>query len=104
MFAAAALLIVLSLNITGCGNRVNYDKNDFIGHNSKEITINFGAFDVTLDDPQSDGLYYHTGCGYISREAEQGFFGTTPPEYFMIYFDENGIACKCEYEKGGWGG
>lgn len=98
------LLIILLFNTTGCTNKMKYDKNAFIGYNSNEIAMKYGDFDIVTDGPQGDGLYCHCKCGYISRETQKDNFGTIPPEYFMIYFDENGIAYKCEYEQGRVGG
>lgn len=99
------IIVLLLLSSPGCtNNRRYYNENDFIGLNSKEIIEKYGDFDVTLDHPNADGLYYHCRCGYITVESKTGYLGTTPPEYFMIYFDESGIAYECNYENGGWGG
>ena len=81
-----------------------YSEADFIGLSSQEITNKYGDFDNTRNRPSPDGLYRNCGCGYMVTEARKGFLGTTPPEYFMIYFDENGIAYRCAYEEGGIGG
>ncbi len=92
-----SILVVLA----GCKS---YDPKDYIGLTSKEIVEKYGEFDVERSDPSADGLFRKCGCGYTVVPERVGFFGTTPPKYFMIYFDNNGIAFKCVYETGGWGG
>lgn len=98
------LAFFLVFSITGCNPSKPYDSEDFIGLTSAEIVEKYGEFDNAHMPPSKDGLYHKCKCGYIVKEAAVGFLGTEPPEYFMIYFDENGIAYKCAYETGGWGG
>lgn len=81
-----------------------YDPEDFIGLTSAEIVEKYGEFDAQRAYSGKNNLYYKGACGYIVAEAQVGFLGTEPPKYFMIYFDENGIAYKCADETGGWGG
>ncbi len=50
-----------------------------------------------VGDIETDGLYKSTKGGYIYREKQVGFLGTSEEEFFFIYFDENGIAYKCDY-------
>ena len=97
------IILVLLLCLSGCGKKT-YSEADFIGLSSQEITNKYGDFDIRHNIPSSDGLYRNCGCGYLVTEARKGFLGTTPPDYFMIYFDENGIAYECAYEEGGIGG
>lgn len=99
----AAILTALCILAVLAGCRP-YESEDFIGLTSLQITEKYGKFDVTMTPPTPDGVYRSSACGYIVTEAKVGFLGTTPPEYFMIYFDENGVAYKCAYEIGGWGG
>ena len=49
--------------------------------------------------PNEDGLYCNCACGYLIKPKKVGYLGTTPPEYFMIFFDETGVAKHCCYEK-----
>ncbi len=86
-----------------CGKK-KYSESDFIGLSSQEIIDKYGEFDHTRSPAGMDGLYRNCACGYVVVEAKKGFLGTTPPKYFMIYFDENGIAYRCVYEEGGIGG
>ena len=97
IIGVVSLLFVLS----GCRP---YDFGDFIGLTSAEIIEGYGAFDHTHNPPGEDGLYRNTMCGYMVKDAQVRYLGTNPPEYFLIYFDQNGIAYKCTYETGGWGG
>ena len=91
------LLGVLLITVfSGCSK---YTEDDFLGLTSLEIIEKYGDFDRKRGTPDEDGLYRDCACGYLISEKETNFFGTTPPEYFMIYFDENGIADWCNYEK-----
>lgn len=102
------LCIVAAAAITGtvvfaCYKAIRpYDADDFIGLTYEQIVEHYGKFDVHLSWNVETGRY--AACGYTVREKRVGFFGTDPPEYFMVHFDKNGIACKCAYETGGWGG
>lgn len=95
------LTAVLLLVLTGCKP---YYAEDFIGMTSQEIIEQYGEFDHTHNSPGADRLYRNTMCGYIVKDAAVGFLGTDPPEYFLIHFGSDGIAYKCTYEAGGWGG
>lgn len=100
MFAGILLVVTLC----GCQEDKKYKAEDFIGLTSAEIEEQYGQFDNVRMPADEDGLYRRCGCGYIVKEEQVGFFGTTPPQMFMIYFDEQGIAYKCAYETGGIGG
>lgn len=84
--------------LAGC-SKMRYKEDDIIGLTSVEIVEKYGDFDRPQGKPNEDGLYRNCACGYLISEAKKGYLGTTPPEYFMITFDENGIACYCKYEK-----
>ena len=90
-----ALTLVL---LAGC-SKTRFKENDIIGLTSAEIVEKYGEFDRPQGKLGEDGLYRNCACGYLISEAKTGYLGTTPPEYFMITFDENGIACYCKYEK-----
>lgn len=81
-----------------------YDPEDFIGLTSVEIIEKYGGFNPDYVYSGENAIFRNTTCAYTVRESYVGFFGTEPPVYFMIYFDENGIAYKCAYETGGKGG
>ncbi len=84
-------VLFLVLLFSGCDSS-RLDENDVIGLTSAEIVAKYGDFDRKQGSPAADGLYRSCACGYLTKEATRGFFGTTPEEYFMIYFDDNGIA------------
>lgn len=79
-----------------------YDPDDFVGLTANQIIECYGKFDIRRFWDSEAGCY--RACGYTVKPQSVGFLGTDPPEYFMIHFDENGIAYKCAYETGGWGG
>jgi len=82
--------------------RYPYDPDDFIGLNYFQIVEKYGKFDIRgYQDPVTK---VYGSCGYLVKPEQVGPFGTDPPEFFMIYFDKNGIAYECSYETGGWGG
>ena len=86
------LLIVM---LSGCGKKFNSD--DYIGKTSAEIIDEYGEFDYAIGEADDDGLYRNTKCGYISKEKNVGFLGTSEEEFFFIHFDERGVAYVCDY-------
>lgn len=78
-----------------------YDPNNFIGLTAEQITDCYGEFDRCSfwDSTES----YRTGV-YIVKPKRVGFLGTYNEEYFVIRFDEKGLAYECEYVIGGAGG
>ncbi|MBR6776885.1 MAG: hypothetical protein IKM27_03975 [Clostridia bacterium] len=92
------LIFAVIFSLFGCSGR-RFKEDDIIGLTSAEIIEKYGEFDRPQGKPGEDGLYRNCACGYLISEAKTGYLGTTPPEYFMITFDENGIACYCRYEK-----
>ena len=99
IFNTVVLLLTGVLLITSLAACSKYTEDDFLGLTSSEIIEKYGDFDRKRGAPDEDGLYRDCACGYLITEKETDFFGTTPPEYFMIYFDENGVADWCNYEK-----
>ena len=99
LHVAFIIFLVVSFFLSGCV-RYRYSEQEIIGLTSREIIEKYGDFDRTIHAlPNADGLYCNCACGYLIAEARKGFLGTTPPEYFMISFDENGIAIWCGYEQ-----
>mgnify|MGYP006967157690 CR=1 FL=1 len=96
------LSLFLCLFLIGCSTE-NYCEADFLGRTSAQIVAEFGAFDCVGTQPDTDGLYRSTSCGYTIRETRAGFLGTDPEVLFFISFDENGIAVDCYegYRPGG---
>ena len=89
------LCILLLFMLSGCSKKFNSD--DYIGKTSAEIIEKYGKFDYVLGETETEGLYKSTKCGYIYREKQVGFLGTSEEEYFFIHFDERGIAYECDY-------
>ena len=85
--------------------RLKYREEKIIGMSSQEVVEKYGKFDrpALLEAP---GLWKNCKCGYRIKEAGVGLFGDwdVASEYFMIYFNEEGIAYKCEVEYGEWRG
>ncbi len=86
------LVIVM---LSGCAKKFN--PNNYIGKTSAEIIDEYGEFDYAVGEADDTGLYRNTKCGYTSKEKQRGFFGTSEEEFFFIYFDQNGVAHKCDY-------
>lgn len=94
---AVTLTVLLLLTVlSGCAK---YSEDDIMGQTSAEIIEKYGDFDRKQGSPDYDGLYRDCACGYLVSEKKVGFLGTTPPEYFMIYFNDDGIADWCDYEQ-----
>ncbi|MCR4903538.1 MAG: hypothetical protein K6A23_11820 [Butyrivibrio sp.] len=89
------LLFLFIFMLSGCGKKFNSD--DYIGKTSAEIIEEYGEFDYVVGDTETEDLYKSTKCGYIYREEQVGFLGTSEEELFFIHFDQRGIAYKCDY-------
>ena len=101
---AFTLIMVLVMSFTSC-TKPKYSEEDFIGLTSKEVIDKYGEFDISDGYPPDDDGVYRNACGgYIVKEEKVGYLGTTPPDYFVIYFDSEGIVYRCAVEQGGWGG
>lgn len=102
MKKSIALLLLFCLLLAGCSEK-KYDEAAFIGKTSAQILTEFGEFDCIGKEPDADGLYRNTHCGYTIREPQVGFLGTDPEMLFFISFDEHGVAVYCYegYRPGG---
>ena len=87
------VLLLVAVLVSACATAM-YDEEEVIGLTSAEVVTLYGAFDVWTADPDVDGLYRSAGAGYLTKEKRVGFFGTAPEEFYLIHFDENGIAYK----------
>lgn len=96
---AASLIGALGLVIHKYINR--YDEENYIGLTAEQIMNRYGPFDRVSFWDNTD--QYRSGV-YIVKPERVGFFGTSYEEYFVISFDENGVACECSYVYGGRGG
>ena len=101
------LCVLLSTVLSGCG----YDEEWIIGKTSVEIQEQYGTFyrvELLPGGPyvqaDADVFYKNADCYYLIKEERVGYLGTYPEEYFVIRFDENGIAVDCYEELGGKGG
>ncbi len=93
------ILWIWLLVFSGCQAR-QYNENDFIGSTSGDIIAEYGDFDRIPQNAQdSDGLYRDCCCGYLVEKADYSFLGNRFDKYFMIYFDEAGLAYRCAYEE-----
>ncbi len=83
----AITLAFLMLAFCACTPKTEYDESLIIGRRSSAVIEKYGEFDLVLD-PQKliDGEYRNISCGYLTAEGE----------YFMISFDQNGIAFKIQ--------
>ena len=93
------VIVAILLCFSSCGTKYKYDADEVVGLTSIQIVEKYGDFDRKQGSTGEDGLYRDCACGYLIFEKRVGFFGTTPPEYFMIYFNEDGIADWCRYEQ-----
>ncbi len=98
MLALLMTFLLCGVLLSSCG-KPRYAEKDFLGKSSIEIIAKYGEFDRKQGQPDAQGTYRDCACGYLVSEAKKGFGENTPPEYFMIYFDENGIANFCRYEQ-----
>ena len=94
----AVVLVVVCL-LSGCHWK-RYREEDIIGLTVTQVIEKYGEFDKRTWD-----LKARLEGWYITKPERKGFFGDTlPEEYFVIFFDYDGVAVKCYRETGGWGG
>lgn len=86
------LIALLLAALAGCAK---YRRADFLGKTSAQIEAQYGQFDIRGSFVSTDNKHRDYGCGYLIKESQVGFLGTTPAEYFFIVFNENGIATAC---------
>ena len=75
---------------------LKFDEDWIIGKNSSEIEEKYGEFDFLAVDRESDGKIYRGKAGYLTKEKYVGYLGTDPEEFYVIYFDSDGIAYKTQ--------
>lgn len=77
-----------------------YEDGWIIGKNADQIEQRYGSYDINWET-----IYGLQIKGYCVQTSTTDRWGdATWPEYYMIYFDENGKAYKVEIVVGGWGG
>ena len=96
-YVLLAVIVMITLCFISCGKK--YSEEEIIGLTSSEVIEKYGDFDRAQGSPGEDGLYRDCSCGYLISEEKVGYLGTTPPEYFMIDFDKDGVAFQCRYEQ-----
>ncbi len=92
----ASLIMLIMISLSSCFQK--YDEQWILGKSSSEIEEKYGSFDYFYGNPDCrlDGNYYNGGCAYIVKEENVGFLGTSPSEYYMIYFSSDGKAYRIE--------
>ena len=93
------VIVAILLCFSSCGTKYKYDADEVVGLTSIQIVEKYGNFDRSPGYPNEDGLYCNVRCGYLITPASKGCSGSPYPEYFMIYFDENGVATLARYEQ-----
>ena len=78
-----------------------YNPDRFIGLTYDQIVARYGEFDFYYFKDPETGIYAY---GYIVKGGRMGVEAINPPIYFIVYFNENGVAYTCQYDHGGWGG
>ena len=96
------LIAFCAIFITGCSN-IKYNEQDFIGKTSLQVEAQYGKFDNIRAPADDSGLYKNCRCGYLVAKEKKGLFGS-PAQFYMISFDENGVAYKAEIQNGIIGG
>lgn len=77
-----------------------YEDRWVIGKNADQIEQRYGSYDINWET-----IYGSLIKGYCVKPSTTDWWGdATWPEYYMIYFDENGKAYKVDVVVGGWGG
>ena len=96
------ILVLIGVLVFGIYKYIHrWDPENFIGLTAEQIMDRYGEFYGCLFWDTTGN--YRRGV-YLVKPERVGYFGTDPEEYFVIEFDENGVAYKCKYEIGGKGG
>jgi len=79
-----------------------YDDEWIIGKNEYQVIERYGEFDIQFDENGRGGF----SRGYCVKPMSYDKLFGEPiwPEYYMIYFDEQGIAYETKIKVGGVGG
>ena len=72
-------------------NMANLDGKWIMGKTADEIEEKYGPFDIR-QNREDDGEGNYIRAGYKTKKERTGFFGTSPDEYYMIYFNAEGKA------------
>jgi len=102
LFISLILCAVLVL-FSACTHQ-SFDAEWIIGKTSAEIEERYGPFDRLGMEYQKDGLLYNTDAGYVISESRTTWHGRTTETLFVVHFNEDGIADRCETAPGNWGG
>ena len=78
-----------------------YNPNQFLGLTYDQIVARYGEFDFLRFEDQETGTYAY---GYVVSQGQVGAEATDPPIYFIVYFNEDGVACDCAYDDEKLGG
>ena len=78
-----------------------YNPNQFIELTYDQIVARYGEFDFLRFKDQETGTYAY---GYVVLQGNVGSEAMDPPIYFIVYFNENGVAYKCAYDDERLGG
>ncbi len=98
-----ALLVLMSMVFAGCAKMplwfIKYDEDWIIGKTKEQIEAKYGVFDYYLREERDSSVesterYYYEGR-YTLRPERVGYLGTDSAVYFLIKFNEDGIAYKC---------
>ncbi len=95
LFALVAAVVLITACFSACNK---YDEDKILGLTSAEVIEKYGDFD-RKQGIEEDGLYRNCACGYLVSKSKNFFDGVVVPKYFMISFDEFGIAVCCVYEE-----
>lgn len=98
-----AIIIIVAFTITFIGvywynhpTHYLYEDRWIIGKSAVQIRERYGEFDKEFGSSSK---------GYCVKPSRTDWWGdATWPEYYMIYFDENGKAYEVDVVVGGWGG
>ena len=101
LFLSFVLVVIALTLLASCSDKFKYgyDTKWIIGKKSSEIVERYGEFDTCTGIPEDcfiDGEWRKCGLGYKTFEGTAGFLGTPPDEYYMIWFDSEGIAKRVE--------
>lgn len=88
-----SLIFCAMLILVSCTSLNKYDEDWIIGKTYYEVIEKYGDFDLQYS---TDAQGVNCACGYLTGTNLSNLWEELPDEFFMIYFDDDGVAYRVE--------
>lgn len=86
-----ASLFCIIFFIESCAASQKYDEEWILGKTYSQIVEEYGEFDL-CSSVDAQGI--NCACGYLTGTNLRNMWEELPDEFFMIYFDDSGVAYR----------